>query len=459
MNSLIRTANKVMAIIEEIGYEAYIVGGTPRDILLGKETSDVDIATNCPVSTLHNLFVTYEIGQSAKFGIIGIYVEGAFFEVANYRIDGTYDDGARPSSVEIAPSLKEDVARRDFTINSLAMDKEGRITDYVGGLKDIEAKVIRAVGNPTDRFTEDPVRMVRAARFASRLNFSIEYKTRSAIRHMAKNIAKVTQERLHGEIRKAASGDSEAFARFVEILNDLRLLPKILPEVDTLKYLEHNRDFHPEGRTVYEHTIASVRCVRDNFIDAHLARIATLFHDLGKTVTLITEGSLPKYHGHAEAGVSIINELCKRLKFSSAETDAIVYAAKYHMVYRDAHEMKPAKVARLFSSPYFAILVEVCRADDKSRGELYYVEKEFEEQYKRLEEIKHRWENFLGSKPERLVSGKRIMELLSLDPGRIIGEIKKKVEDRIINESLDFNNSAKVDSLIREEADQLLEEV
>jgi hypothetical protein len=129
------------------------------------------------------------------------------------------------------------------------------------------------------------------------------------------------------------------------------------------------------------------------------------------------------------------------------------------MLYRDAHVMKPAKVARLFTSPYFSILVEVCRADDLSRGKIYYNEKEFEDQYKKLEEIKHRWENFLTSKPERLVSGDRIMKLLSLKPGKIVGEIKKRVEDRIINESMDFANEVLIDDCIKEESEKLLEDI
>jgi len=441
------------------GYEAYIVGGTPRDLLMGKESSDIDIATNCPINVLDSLFMTYEIGKSRDFGIIGIYYDGSFFEVANYRIDGVYKDNRKPSSVEIVSSLREDVARRDFTINALAMDKEGKIIDYVDGMKDISAKIIRAVGNPFARFNEDPVRMVRAARFASRLNFSIERKTRLVIRHLAQAITKVTPERLHLEIKKAASGTSESFARFIELLTDLKLLSKIMPEVDALKYYEHNRNFHPEGRTVYDHTIASVRCVRDDFVDAQITRIATLFHDLGKTVTLSVDKGLPKYYGHAEAGVSIITELCKRLKFTLSETGAVIYASKYHMLYRDAHVMKPAKVARLFTSPYFSILVEVCRADDLSRGKVYYNEKEFEDQYKKLEEIKHRWENFLTNKPERLVSGDRIMKLLSLKPGKIVGEIKKRVEDRIINESMDFANEVLIDDCIKEESERLLEDI
>lgn len=449
---ILDTAKELLNKIERLGYVAYIVGGAVRDLMLKEEeTGDVDIATDCPIKVLEKNFVTREIGNSKDFGVIGVYYQARFFEVAHFRTDGIYEDHRKPSSVAITGSLMEDVKRRDFTINALAMSCEGAIYDYVGGLEDLEKGVIRAVGNPDDRFFEDPVRMVRAARFAARFDFSISPETTRSIRHFFRAIQMVTKERLRLEIVKAATYSSESFARFIEILSELKLLAQILPEVDALRYLNHNREHHPEGKTVFEHTMAAVRAVEMEEPETAVCRLATLFHDLGKATCFTEKEGLPKYYGHASEGIGIVEGLCDRLTFPNHLKERLVYVVKNHMLFADADEMKPAKVARLISSDHFDLLVEVCRADDKSRGDAYYSREKFDAYVASLLEIKEKWNKFLSKKPLQLISGDRIMYITGLEPGKTVGEIKKRVEDRIINEGISPEDSEKIYSLVREE--------
>lgn len=248
-NPLLKKAMEIIAILSKHG-KAYIVGGAVRDIVLGKEPDDIDIATNVPMEKIEELFPTHDIGKNKDFGIVVAEYKGESFEIAQFRKDGTYSDGRRPDKIEIVPDFKDDAARRDFTINAMGLDSEGNIIDYFDGMKDIKDKVLRTVGNPSERFGEDYLRMLRAIRFSSRLGFKLDDKTAKAIKDGSENINKIAGERIKKEFVKMAEQDGSKFADAIVELDNVGLLDKILPEIVKLKEFKHNVKFHPEGAYV-----------------------------------------------------------------------------------------------------------------------------------------------------------------------------------------------------------------
>jgi len=455
--SLLEHGISLLKKIESLGdYKAYIVGGTPRDILIGKESADIDIATNCPIAVLERYLRTYDIGKSKDFGILSVVYEGDSFEVAQFRSDGEYSDGRRPNSVEVIQGFLADSARRDFTINAMGMTNEGEILDYHKGKADVEDKIIRTVGNPLERFTEDHLRMIRAARFASTEGFAIEKVTRRAIRRLFKLINITTPERIRGELVKAAKKSGVEFANFILILDDLKLLNQILPEVSATKYFLHDMTHHPEGPTVFNHLIA---CLKTMSREAPpISKIAALLHDIGKPVSFQEDkyGWKMSYHRHERKSAQLAEEICRRLKFSSFETEAIVFAVKNHMKFHGLLEMKPSKISRLADSQHFNTLVDVAKADEFSRGETFMYRGEFDKVLERVEEIKERWKSRIVNHSTKLVDGNRIMKIIGLDPGRIVGDIKRAVEDRIMDEQLDPDDSELIDKIILEEGQIVL---
>ncbi|HQM99832.1 MAG TPA: CCA tRNA nucleotidyltransferase, partial [Candidatus Hydrogenedentes bacterium] len=196
----LEVALDIIKKISHYRYKAFIVGGAVRDHVLGMDPKDVDIATNMPMQVIGDLWRCYDIGKSKDFGIVVIAAEGHHFEVAQFRTDGDYKDGRRPESIQVASSLKEDVSRRDFTINALGMNAAGEIVDFVGGRADLEVRVIRTVGSPSARFSEDYLRMLRAVRFAARFGFVLEEETEAAIRQHASRISNLAVERIREEL-------------------------------------------------------------------------------------------------------------------------------------------------------------------------------------------------------------------------------------------------------------------
>jgi poly(A) polymerase len=434
--------------IRDLGFEAYIVGGAVRDIVMNVTPHDFDIATNCPMDVLEENFETYDIGQSKDFGIKLVRFEGVSFEVAQYRTDEEYKDGRHPDKVKFVSNIKDDVLRRDFTINALVMDTNGTVIDYVGGVEDIENKLIRAVGNPYRRFHEDRLRMMRAARFAARTKFKIEKETARAIKRLSKLIHTVTKERLRMEILKAANRSGEEFARFIEEMDGLKLLSKVMPEVSNMKYYRHNLQHHPEGPTVFDHIM---ECLKITGEVGYKSMMAILLHDIGKPVTFAEIDGRPRYYYHADKGAKLVADFCNRLKFSEYNKHHLVFATLNHMKFHDILKMRPSKIARLANSPFWETLVDVARADEFSRGEKFKYRGEFEKELARAIEIKEQWESRVINQSIKIVDGNKVMELTGLEPSREVGLIKKAVEDKIIDEGLDPDDQKLIDKLIMEE--------
>lgn len=439
--------------IESFGYEACIVGGAVRDFIMGRDPSDVDITTNCPVDILRREFNTFYVGKSKEYHTVIVRWNDVSFDVAQFRADGEYSDGRHPDNVRPVKDFRSDAARRDFTVNSMGMDSSGKILDYHDGIIDLNHRLIRAVGDPMVRFKEDHVRMVRAARFGAIKGFRIEKGTRRSIRKLFRLINKVTPERIRMELTKAAKKSGPQFARFILLLDDLKLLSQILPEVAAMKYFRHDLRHHPEGPTVFDHTIACLGIMGDN---DYISKLGALFHDIGKCVSFQEDkyGWKLTYHQHERYSAPLAEDICNRLRFSLHEKQAMSFAALNHMKFHKILEMKPSKIARLINSTHFETLADVARADEYSRGERFMYHGQFDRIIQRATEIGERWKNRVTNRSINLVSGNRIMELANIKPGPMVGAIKRAVEDRIMDERLDPENVKLIDEIILDEAEK-----
>lgn len=241
-------ALEIMEKIEDFGYEALIVGGFVRDIILGIPSDDIDICTNMPIDEIEKYFNTYDIGKNKEFGVVVVKYKGYDFELANYRADiySSLEGSKGAEEVELISSFKEDAARRDFILNSLGINYKGEIVDHHGGANDIKTKKVTTVGNPKLRFKEDATRLLRGVRFSSKLGFEIEGETKETMKKMAGDISKIAPERIRKELIKMASQSGEKFADAILTMNEIGILEIILPEITKLKEFKEMHFYHPE---------------------------------------------------------------------------------------------------------------------------------------------------------------------------------------------------------------------
>ena len=446
-NKMIQSAVKVLTTINKKKYRAYIVGGAVRDIVLGIQPKDIDIATNMPIEELQKVWRIHDIGKSKDFGIVVVVDGGSRFEVAQFRTDGKYTDGRRPENVNIAGTFEEDAGRRDFTINAMALDANGIIYDYFDGKKDIKNKVLRTVGDPKKRFGEDKLRMMRAARFSAKHEFDIDKETIKAAKKMAGDITKLPYERIKDELFKAASLGGHKFANYMKILDKLKILQHILPELVTMKIMPHAPADHPEGGA-WAHTMKALEV--SNTTDP-VKNLAILLHDVGKAVTaeLGTGKKAGKmtYYGHAEMGVRLVNTIAKRLKLSNAEKQSILFAIGNHMKFKDILKMRPGKVAKLVADENWDVLLSVVKADTYSRGSGFRFTDEFEKIVDKAIKIKEKHGLESVNRRFQLVSGNHIMDITGLKPGPKIGEIIRKTTNHILDN--DIQSQTEIDEYIR----------
>ncbi len=424
-NKELQAAVSVLQRINKAKYKAYIVGGSVRDIILGNlKPHDVDIATNMPMEELGKMYKTYNIGKSKDFGIVVVKQGGFDFEVAQFRQDGTYLDGRRPESVQVTGKFKEDVERRDFTINAMGINAKGEIVDYFDGKRDIKDKILKTVGDPYKRFGEDYLRMMRLARFASKLDFEVDPKTKKAAQKLSHNIADLPPERIKDELMKSASQSGDKFAKYIEMLGDLKLLKYILPEIVNLKWYKENLHHHPEtrgqGGTVYSHVMAALKA--SDTADP-IKNLAILLHDVGKGVTLSHDQGLPKYLGHARASIELVDAIADRLKMSNKERESLIFAVGNHMKFHKILDMKPSKIAKLVSDDNWDVLVAVGKADEYARGYMFKHAGEFEKIVDKAVKVKEKFGAKQVNKQVKLVDGKDVMRLTGLKPGPEVGKV------------------------------------
>jgi poly(A) polymerase len=414
---------RVCAELRAAGHQAYLVGGCVRDIILRREPADYDVSTEATPDQVQRLFPR-SLAVGAQFGVIVVLEESveenpAHVEVATFRSDVGYSDGRHPDRVVYANSAKQDVLRRDFTINALLLDPQtGEILDYVGGRDDLKAGVIRAIGEPERRFTEDKLRMVRAVRFAARFGYQIEPTTTDAIIALAPQIHQVSAERLREELTKILTEGSAS--RGLRLLDQTGLLAELLPEAARMKGVEQPPQYHPEG-DVWVHTLLML----DKLAAGCPATLAwgVLLHDIGKPPTFTPpqgpNGRI-RFDGHAEIGATMAQSICRRLRFSNEETDQISALVGNHMKFKDVLMMRPATLKRFVRADRFDQHLELHRIDClSSHGSL---------------EIYQYVRRFLQETPPELVRPPRLLtgedlKVLGLRPGPRFKEILEAVED------------------------------
>lgn len=351
-------ARKIVLRLREAGHEAYFAGGCVRDRLLGKEAHDIDIATSARPEQVQALFPR-TVAVGAQFGVIVVREEGRDFQVATFRADGAYIDGRHPTGVTFT-TAEGDAQRRDFTINGLFFDPvSNEVIDFVEGRRDLEARVVRAIGTASERFAEDKLRVLRGVRFAASLDFAIEAETWSAIRAGASAIHAVSAERIREELVKIFL--SPRRVKGFDLLDESGLLREILPEMETLKGCEQPPEFHPEG-DVFVHTRLMLSLLPET-VSVPLV-FSVLFHDLGKPPTMqVDPTGRIRFNGHESVSARLTESIMRRLRFSGDEISATCEMVQNHMVFKDVKNMRVARLKRFMARPTFEDEMELHRVD------------------------------------------------------------------------------------------------
>jgi poly(A) polymerase len=352
------TARGMADRLRSAGHVAYFAGGCVRDLLRGMTPKDIDIATDARPEEVQKIFGrTYAVG--AHFGVIVVLENDFQFEVATFRSDGAYLDGRHPAEVHFS-SAEEDARRRDFTINGLFFDPPNEsVIDFVGGREDLAAKVVRAIGDPAQRFAEDRLRLLRAIRFATVLEFEIEPATWVAVVRAAATIGQISAERIREELVRIFLSPQRV--RGWDLLDASGLMQQVLPELAALKGCAQPPQFHPEG-DVFRHTRLMLGLL-PNDVSLPLV-LSVLFHDIGKPSTSsVDEAGRIRFNGHDRVGAEMTEALMQRLRFSRAEIDATVEAVRQHMVFKDVPRMRVAKLKRFMARPTFVDELELHRVD------------------------------------------------------------------------------------------------
>ncbi|MGC2280577.1 MAG: CCA tRNA nucleotidyltransferase [Candidatus Acidiferrales bacterium] len=359
-------AERICSTLRAAGYQAYLVGGCVRDILLHREPADYDVATNATPERVEQIFPN-SLTVGAQYGVVVVTTEThegtrLQVEVATFRSDVGYSDGRHPDAVIYAKSAEEDVRRRDFTINGLLLDPQtNAVLDYVGGRDDLRAGIIRAIGHAEERFREDKLRMLRAVRFAARLGYTIEPETLRAIQKLAPEIAQVSAERVRDELTKLLT--EGAARRGFELLDETGLLPQVLPEISRMRGVEQPPQFHPEG-DVWIHT----RMMLEGLNAGCSPTLAwgVLLHDVGKPPTFAPpsgpHGRI-RFDRHVEVGTRMAEEICGHLRFSNADTEQVAALVANHLRFKDVPQMKPATLKRFARLERFDEHLELHRLD------------------------------------------------------------------------------------------------
>jgi poly(A) polymerase len=354
-------ANSVCDTLRRNSYQALLVGGCVRDLLLGREPADYDVTTDATPEQVVRLFPE-SVAVGAQFGVILIPGDGLKVEVATFRSDVGHSDGRHPDRVVYASTPQEDVRRRDFTINGLLMPHDtGEVLDFVGGRADLQAKVIRAIGEPDRRFAEDKLRMMRAVRFAARFGFEIEAATFRAIRRHASEIRQVSPERLREELTKLLT--EGAARRAFELLDEAWLLQQVLPEVGAMKGVEQPPQYHPEG-DVWIHTLMMLEGLPAGTTPT--LGWGVLLHDVGKPPTFQSAGETGdriRFNNHVEVGVRMAEAICRRLRFSNEDAEQILALVDNHMKFAAVEEMRTSTLKKFVRLPQFEEHLALHRLD------------------------------------------------------------------------------------------------
>lgn len=425
-------ANSICDTLRQNGFQALLVGGCVRDVLLGREPADYDVTTDATPEQATAIFPE-SVAVGAQFGVILIPRDGLKVEVATFRSDAGYSDGRHPDRVIYSKTAEEDVQRRDFTINGLLMSHDtGEVLDFVGGQADLKAKTIRAIGEPERRFQEDKLRMMRAVRFAARFEFAIEPATAKAIYQYAPEIRQVSAERLRDELTKLLT--EGAARRGFELLDETGLLLQVLPEIFAMKGVPQPPQYHPEG-DVWTHT----RLMLEGLPAGVSPTLAwgVLLHDVGKPPTFrptSETGDRIRFDGHVDVGVRMAEEICRRLRFSNEETEQILALVKNHMRFKDVETMRTSTLKRFVRQPRFDEHLSLHRLDCLSSNR----------QLASYEFV----QRFLADtppeqvRPERLLTGDDL-QAMGFQPGPLFSQILGNLEDAQLEGQINTKEDAR----------------
>lgn len=425
-----KTAAQIVQRLQAAGFAAFWVGGCVRDLLLGREAQDFDIATDAKPDQVEKLFAkTIPVGK--KFGVIIVVEDEHQFQVATFRAEADYQDGRRPEKVVFAHA-EADALRRDFTVNGLFYDPlTEKIHDWAGGERDLRARIIRTIGAPEERFGEDHLRLLRAVRFAAQLDFEIEPETFAAIKKLAPKIKIISAERVRDELLKLFRPPHAA--RGLALLRDSGLLPHILPELSATITCEQSPDFHPEG-SVFNHICLMLEKLPVNAPDS--LPWAVLLHDIAKPVTAERDAVTGKIHfyGHEKVGAEMAERILQRLKFPNKQTEEIVAAVRHHMQFKDVKQMRKATLRRLLMRETFPLELELHRLDCLgSHNDLEYHSFLLEQaaELQKLPEI-----------IPPLLNGNDLIAL-GISPGKKIGEVLNEIRELQLADELKTADEAK----------------
>ena len=353
-----RLAERVADKLQEKGFQAYFVGGCVRDLLREAEPKDYDVATDALPEQVLDLF-PHSLAVGAQFGVVMVVEGGHRVEVATFRNDGLYSDGRRPDEVSFSSEPREDVLRRDFTVNGLLMNPAtGEVLDFVEGKQDIKRGLIRAIGNPERRFEEDRLRMLRAVRFAACLSYEIDPETFAAIRRLSGNIAGVSAERVRDELIRILCGGRAR--RGFELLDETGLLQEVLPEIAAMKGVEQPPQYHPEG-DVWTHTLLMLESLQQDCTPT--LAIGVLLHDVGKPPTFRVAEDRIRFDQHVSVGVRMAEVICRRLRLSQGQAGQISALVEHHLHFRDAPRMRASTLKRFLRLDQFEEHLELHRLD------------------------------------------------------------------------------------------------
>jgi poly(A) polymerase len=419
-------AEQVIERMRGAGFEALLAGGCVRDLLLGRAPKDYDVATRATPDQVLALFPkSLEVG--AAFGVVIVCDGPTQVEVATFRSEGIYSDGRRPDAVTFTDA-RQDALRRDFTINGMFFDPArqgdavaspaggGTVVDYVGGREDLAARVIRAIGDPERRFSEDRLRMLRAVRFVAELGFDLDPATAEAIRRMAPGVATVSGERVAAELARLLTTAPEGRRKGLALAADLGLVAVLLPEVEHLRGVRQGPTVHPEG-DVFVHTLLAVEKLREPTFELALA---ALLHDVGKAATALMRDGRWTFYGHERIGEELSRGVCERLRLSNMQAARVAWLVASHMKMMYVHEMREARLRRLMAEDGFEELAELWRADCLASGGTADAYDALMARYRAMarEEVK----------PQPLVTGNDLIAM-GLAPGPVFREILDEVYD------------------------------
>ncbi len=420
-----KNTEQVLSELEKHGFEAYMVGGCVRDTIMGREYNDIDITTNACPDEMLEVFSNYKvIPTGIKHGTITVLCNGSPYEITTYRIDGEYTDHRRPDSVEFTSDITADLARRDFTINAVAMDRNGCIIDPFDGIHDMKDGIIRCVGEPEKRFTEDALRIMRAVRFASQLNFKIEESTSDAIHRMKDLLQNISHERIRDELDKLICGSN-----CVEILLDYSdVITAVIPEFKPSIGLEQCSPYHKY--TVWEHT---ARAISFAPADNVKMRRTLLFHDIGKPACMkFDETGRGHFKQHDRVGAEITEKVMKKLRY---DTKSISYAtaliSNHSKKLRSKSDVK--KMMYRIGDELFFALTEMKKCDNSAKNDFVLDENVF------FEELAKMGREVIANDECRSLRGLAVKgsELMDIGlSGAEIGEMQHKLLELVIEDKL-----------------------